>query len=161
MIGTFFACNENIIDETTGSKPENEETGFKEIQVAYKIATDDLPQGTQLSKLKIVSLCGEENVENDGTGKAMSYEGNLPQLLMLTDSNDELLLMARADFKSGETQELSARSTAIAMVTMHPALSGTISALSAEARSRPMEELAAAPSTWQRANIVPGARGPV
>ncbi|MBR5860399.1 MAG: hypothetical protein IKY71_03535 [Bacteroidaceae bacterium] len=127
MIGTFFACNENIIDETTGSKPENEETGFKEIQVAYKIATDDLPQGTQLSKLKIVSLCGEENVENDGTGRAMSYEGNLPQLLMLTDSNDELLLMARADFNSEETQELSARSTAIAMVTMHPALSGTIS----------------------------------
>ena len=40
-------------------------------------------------------------------------------------------------------------------------VSGTIGALSAEARSRPMEELAAALSTWQRANIVPGSWGPV
>ena len=129
IMGTLFACNENVFDESTGNTPndggEGNESGFKEIQLNVSIDKDDLPDGTQLSGLKILTLDGEVNPGSNGKGRVVIYEGEMPQIIMLTDANDELLLMARGSFKEGESKELSARSTAIALVTMHPALSGT------------------------------------
>ena len=122
-IATLAACHENIFDET--AKEPAEEAGFKEIQITNYINLSDLPEGTQPSSLKILSLSGEGSVDDNGVSKVQTYEGNLPQVLMLTDSEGELLLMTRGNFHKDERSEMSARSTAIALVTMHPALSGT------------------------------------
>lgn len=120
----LVACNENIIDETINEQEIEDDTEFNSIQIINQIEVKDLPENMQVSDLKVLSLNGEESVDIDGTTKVMTYEGYLPQLIMLTDSNDELLLMARGNFHEGETNEISVRSTAIALVTMHPALSG-------------------------------------
>ena len=122
-MGTLISCHENIIDETQ-YEGQGEDTGFKDIQITNKIEIKDLPNNYELSELKILSLSGEETIDINGTSKIITYEGQFPQILMLTNSNDDLLLMARGDFHEGETNEMSVRSTAIALVTMHPALSG-------------------------------------
>ena len=126
-IGTLNSCYENIIDETPdnpGNSGNTESVEFKEIQITNKVDITDLPSGIEISDLKIISLGGEAAVNTNGTAEVTTFEGQLPQILMLTNSNDELLLMARGDFHERETNEISARSTAIALVTMHPALSG-------------------------------------
>ena len=122
-LGTLVSCHENIIDETQHDG-QGEDKGFKDIQITNKIEIKDLPNNYEVGDLKIISLSGEESVDINGTSKIITYEGQFPQILMLTNSNDELLLMAREDFHEGETNEMSVRSTAIALVTMHPALSG-------------------------------------
>ena len=124
VMGTLVSCNEK-----TPQDEQNENSEFKNIQIINKIELDDLPENIQVNDLKLITLDGEVNVGNDGTTKVMTYEGYLPQVMMLTDSNDELLLMSRGNFREGETCEMSARSTAIALVTMHPALSGVKSSV--------------------------------
>ncbi len=122
ILGILTACHENIIDETLVQSEDG--TEFKYVQITNQIDIKDLPEHIQFGDLKILSLSGEEGINSDGASKIMTYEGYLPQVLMLTDSNNELLLMTRSDFHEGEKNEMSIRSTAIALVTMHPALSG-------------------------------------
>ena len=105
----LVACNENIIDETINEQEIEDDTEFNSIQIINQIEVKDLPENMQVSDLKVLSLNGEESVDIDGTTKVMTYEGYLPQLIMLTDSNDELLLMARGNFHEGETNEISVR----------------------------------------------------
>ena len=119
LMGTLVACNEK-----TPGEEQDESLEFNNIQIFTKLKFDDLPADVQVNDLKLISLAGEEDVSTDGKTKVMTYEGYLPQVLMLTDLNDELLLMARGSFREGETCDISAQSTAIALVTMHPALSG-------------------------------------
>lgn len=119
---SFTSCYENVIDETSDGLEET--TEFKEIQVTCQINIDDLPENVQHADLKIQSLSGEASLDDAGNVELISFEGYLPQLLMLSNSNDDLILMARGDFHDGDKIEISARSTAIALVTMHPALSG-------------------------------------
>lgn len=115
------SCHENIIDETTG---DHDITKFEQIQITSKINIEDLPEDIQFSDLKIWSLNGENCISNDGTSEIMTYEGHLPQILMVTNSNDDVILMSRDGFHAGKENIISIRSTAIALVTMHPALSG-------------------------------------
>ena len=122
MAGLLVSCYENVIE---GPLNESEvPMEFDDIQVVAQVEINDLHQGAQVSNLKVVSLSGEEHLNKDGLANVKTFEGYLPQILLLTDSNDELLLMTRGDFHDGEKIEISARSTAIALVTMHPALSG-------------------------------------
>lgn len=119
-MGALVACHENIIDETL----QGEDSGFNVIQITNKVDFKELPDNYDITELKILSLSGEEIVDKNGTSKIKTYEGQFPQILMLANSNEELLLMSRGDFHEGETNDMSVRSTAIALVTMHPALSG-------------------------------------
>lgn len=123
IISTLVSCHENIIDETVGNGTE-EGTEFKDIQITNQIDIKDLPESTNFNNLKILSLSEETDINANGIANVATYEGFLPQILMLVDQNDELLLMARRNFHEGEKNEMSVRSTAIALVTMHPALSG-------------------------------------
>lgn len=119
---SLSSCYENVIDETIDESEVSME--FKDIQVISQVNVNDLPEDVQVSDLKVLSLSGEESLDNQGLAEVMTFEGYLPQLLMVSNSNDDILLMARGDFHDGEKIEISARSTAIALVTMHPALSG-------------------------------------
>lgn len=123
IIGTLVSCHENIIDERLNNG-SSEDTEFKDIRITNQINIQDLPEGVNLNNLKILTLNGKVDVDANGVSNIETYEGYLPQILMLVNQNDELLLMSRGDFHEGEKNEMSIRSTAVALVTMHPALSG-------------------------------------
>lgn len=122
MLVALCSCQENIIDKTVNSPNEEGESNFKVIQIVHQIK--DLPSDMRYEELKVLALNGEYGVEIDGTINSTTYEGSLPQIFILTNSNDELILMSRGAFHEGEKYEFSIRSTAIALVTMHPAFSG-------------------------------------
>lgn len=123
-IGALISCYENIIDETQYDNGQGEDSEFKDVHITSNIVIKDLPDNYDVSELKILSLSGEWDVDINGTSKIITYEGLFPQILMLANSNDEVLLMTRGGFHEGEIIEISVRSTAIALATMHPALSG-------------------------------------
>ena len=121
-MGCLVSCHENIIDDS--NKIPEPSTELMEVSITTKINFDDLPQDVDLSTLRILSMNGTDCLNLDGSAEIATYEGYLPQVLMLTNAYDEVILMSRADFHSGEEVVLSAHSTAVAFVTMHPALSG-------------------------------------
>ena len=122
---TLVSCRETFVENIIG-KSQNTvlNTEFKKIQIINRVNLEDIPENISLSGSKILTLSAEEPIDVDGTSKITTFEGYLPQVLMLVDSNEKLLMISRKDFHEGDINEMSIRSTAIALVTMHPALSG-------------------------------------
>lgn len=114
-------------DDKSNSEPPSSSTTndvFKDAIVNNVVVIDQLPLGISTSELKILSLNEECPIDNSGNASSTTYTGEFPQIMMLTDANDNLLMMSRDEIINGQKNEISARSTAIALVTLHPALSG-------------------------------------
>lgn len=124
-MGTLVSCYENVIDETIVNNPQEDK--FEVVQITNQINLQELPENVDLNDLVVLTLSGETPVDASGTSQVETFECSMPQLLMLLDNNDnngEILMMSRCAFHEGDKNQMSARSTAIAMVTLHPALSG-------------------------------------
>ena len=76
-LGLTMGDANSIFDESTGNTPndggEGNESGFKEIQLNVSIDKDDLPDGTQLSGLKILTLAGEVNPGSNGKERTKKF----------------------------------------------------------------------------------------
>lgn len=82
-----------------------------------------LPSGdsSMYEGCEILSIDGASNIE-DGSFQVGAYTNDKVQTFIVQDNN-EVYLMSREPISNGQQIDLSAQSTAVAMVTMHPLFS--------------------------------------
>lgn len=112
-LGMLVSCYENVIDETgiIGNELITVEGTLDVPAECHALYTDS----------EIISLGGIADIE-DGRFEIEAYYNNNVQTFVVAE-NDEVYLMSRIPVKPKQQIELSAQSTAIAMVTLHPLFS--------------------------------------
>lgn len=108
----FIACSneDNPVD-----------TPFEELQERIPISGNVTINGASLTNedYTVNTFFDDTKLEN-GNFKIESYYDNLPQLVYLTNADDNIVMMARDCFEKNEDIEINEESTAIALITMYP-----------------------------------------
>lgn len=72
------------------------------------------------SNLSVASLIDESSL-NNGSFSVEVFDNDLPQLLMVTNNNDDVVMLYKGVIPENGNIEINAHSTAIAMLTFNPA----------------------------------------
>lgn len=73
------------------------------------------------SNLSVASLIDESSL-NNGSFSVEVFDNDLPQLLMVTNNNDDVVMLYKGVIPENGNIEINAHSTATAILTFHPAL---------------------------------------
>lgn len=73
------------------------------------------------SNLSVASLIDESSLSN-GSFSVEVFDNDLPQLLMVTNNNDDVVMLYKGVIPENGNIEINAHSTATAILTFHPAL---------------------------------------
>ena len=73
------------------------------------------------SNLSVASLIDESSLSN-GSFSVEVFDNNSPQLLMVTNNNDDIVMLYKGVIPENGNIEINAHSTATAILTFHPAL---------------------------------------
>jgi hypothetical protein len=73
------------------------------------------------SNLSVSSLIDESSL-NNGSFSVEVFDNDLPQLLMVTNNNDDVVMLYKGVIPENGNIEINAHSTATAILTFHPAL---------------------------------------
>lgn len=124
----FAACgeeNNSIIKEDDEKNEEvngNEEVNDNEevLQPGEVMVKGSVSGETSLaeSDLSVQTFWGEAPLA-DGSFEVKAYDGDFPQLVYLTNGNDDVIMMRRGPVDV-ESMEVNEESTALALATMHP-----------------------------------------
>lgn len=109
---------------------KKEEEPILPIDVSTKIAIDIDPS-EDLTGYTLVSMQGEFPVKDgDLTSDQVvgTFKAENPQVIMLVDSRKNVVMMSRDVYRDGEQIVIDAKSSALAMVTLHPLFSPVPSA---------------------------------
>lgn len=108
-------CHTNVIDETAGGAKFDDEKGVTTINGTIQLGTfgegqyDDIIINSLIDDVTLMSQEYSVKVMSNGT----------PQLLYVTDSNDNIMMLSRG-FSQHDLGEVSAKTTALALVSMQP-----------------------------------------
>lgn len=113
VVFSMTACHTNVIDETVEGSESRKENFSGRINIANaNLSWDDCNVTTLLEEAQLV----------DGTFKINAYVNEKTQTFIVGD-NTNTYLMSRTPLQTGQNIEIDAKSTAIAMVTLHPLFS--------------------------------------
>lgn len=79
------------------------------------------------SNLSVASLIDESSL-NNGSFSIEVFDNNSPQLLMVTNNNDDVVMLYKGVIPENGNIEINAHSTATAILTFHPALAEIVGA---------------------------------
>lgn len=79
------------------------------------------------SNLSVSSLIDESSL-NNGSFSVEVFDNDLPQLLMVTNNNDDVVMLYKGVIPENGNIEINAHSTATAILTFHPALAEIVGA---------------------------------
>lgn len=100
-------------------KHDKEEAKVKAIDVKTEIAYD-IDNPIDLSGSALVSMQGDFPVNDNKVAGVGTFISNTPQLMLLVNKNDEILMLSREVYDKNKTNVISAESSAVSMVTLHP-----------------------------------------
>ena len=101
-----------LVHQAAGAEPHPNAVS---VQAAVDLGGGD-PTGYELH-----TLAGDYTLSGSEAAVQTLSDGNTPQLNMITDKNGEVVLLSRDIYANGASLALSPRTTATALVTMHPA----------------------------------------
>jgi len=78
-------------------------------------------ENVDTSNLSVSSLIDESSL-NNGSFSVEVFDNDLPQLLMVTNNNDDVVMLYKGVIPENGNIEINAHSTATAILTFHPAL---------------------------------------
>lgn len=78
-------------------------------------------ENVDTSNLSVASLIDESSL-NNGSFSVEVFDNDLPQLLMATNNNDDVVMLYKGVIPENGNIEINAHSTATAILTFHPAL---------------------------------------
>jgi len=110
----FTGCYTNILGDSIEPNP-NPQLEVKEISINCKLDLDE----NGVEGLKAVTLVDEKNL-NSTEFNILSLFCDKPQLVFITDSEDNIIMMSRDIYSDKDNINIDAETTAIALVTMHP-----------------------------------------
>lgn len=110
------------LDETESENPDDESNDVTEtVEGELQGSIMNLGDSWQ-NDYTVETMWGETSVE-DGCFSVKLEDSGHPQMLFVTNSNDEVIMMSRDVFITGEAYEISVESSAIALVTIYPLFS--------------------------------------
>lgn len=112
-MGALVACHENIIDETTSENIQTTITG----NISSEIGEPDTYDGYD-----IICAGGEAEI-NNGSFQVNTYINENIQTFVVADNSDNVYLISRTSLAHEKNVTLNVRTTALALVTMHPLFS--------------------------------------
>lgn len=115
-MGALVACHENIIDETNGNTSENIQTTITG-NISSEIGEPDTYDGYD-----IICAGGEAEI-NNGSFQVNTYINENIQTFVVADNSDNVYLISRTSLAHEKNVTLNVRTTALALVTMHPLFS--------------------------------------
>lgn len=115
-MGALVACHENIIDETDGNTFENIQTTITG-NISSEIGEPDTYDGYDI-------ICAGGDTEiNNGSFQVNTYINENIQTFVVADNSDNVYLISRTSLAHEKNVTLNVRTTALALVTMHPLFS--------------------------------------
>lgn len=115
-MGALVACHENIIDTTVGNTSENIQTTITG-NISSEIGEPDTYDGYD-----IICAGGEAEI-NNGSFQVNTYINENIQTFVVADNSDNVYLISRTSLAHEKNVTLNVRTTALALVTMHPLFS--------------------------------------
>lgn len=115
-MGALVACHENIFDETNGNTFENIQTTITG-NISSEIGEPDTYDGYDI-------ICAGGDTEiNNGSFQVNTYINENIQTFVVADNSDNVYLISRTSLAHEKNVTLNVRTTALALVTMHPLFS--------------------------------------
>ena len=108
MFSLLTSCEEPI---------ENNDLEFETILSNGSVSIEN----GNTSNLSVASLIDESSLSN-GSFSVEVFDNDLPQLLMVTNNNDDVVMLYKGVIPENGNIEINAHSTATAILTFHPAL---------------------------------------
>lgn len=115
----LFGCNKS---DNRNEDIDEGDIPIKEISIINKISFEG--GNSDVNDFNLISL-EEEKALNNTEISSKSYTCNYPQLMLVTNGNDEIVMMSRGIYTDNSVNQIDAQSTAIALVTMHPLFAPT------------------------------------
>lgn len=119
LINLFSACSKDSQGEVV-EPPVSDvvEDGLISVKVEIDFGTSS---DISNKNYKIATICEEKKLNGMGSLPIQSMKSDNPQLTLIVDNNEQIMLLSRNRFEQDESaNRIDARSSAIAMVTMHP-----------------------------------------
>lgn len=118
MFSLLTSCEEPI--------ENNNENNDLEFETRLSNGSVSIENGNT-SNLSVASLIDESSLSN-GSFSVEVFDNNSPQLLMVTNANDEVIMLYRDIIPENGNIEINAHSTATAMLTFNPAFAEIVGA---------------------------------
>ena len=112
MFSLLTSCEEPI--------ENNNENNDLEFETRLSNGSVSIENGNT-SNLSVASLIDESSLSN-GSFSVEVFDNDLPQLLMVTNNNDDVVMLYKGVIPKNGNIEINAHSTATAILTFHPAL---------------------------------------
>ena len=112
MFSLLTSCEEPI--------ENNNENNDLEFETRLSNGSVSIENGNT-SNLSVASLIDESSLSN-GSFSVEVFDNDLPQLLMVTNNNDDVVMLYKGVIPENGNIEINAHSTATAILTFHPAL---------------------------------------
>lgn len=112
MFSLLTSCEEPI--------ENNNENNDLEFETRLSNGSVSIENGNT-SNLSVASLIDESSLSN-GSFSVEVFDNNSPQLLMVTNNNDDVVMLYKGVIPENGNIEINAHSTATAILTFHPAL---------------------------------------
>lgn len=113
-MGMMSGCYTNEIGEAQNEDQMVDDQSV--IRVSGRIDQIDYSS----NELTVNSIVGSSIIEDNGIWELKGLSGDVPQLIYVTNSNDEVIMMRRGLLTEGQTVTIDAKTTALAMITLHP-----------------------------------------
>ena len=110
----FYSCSKS---DSNSDEIVVDEEPVKEISITNQVSFEG--GNTDISSFKLLTIEEEQTLGNTEIS-SKSYACSSPQLMLVTNDNDEIVMMSRGVYADKSQNSIDAKSTAIALVTMHP-----------------------------------------
>lgn len=114
MIIIFISCHSEVTNDGEPNLPENENTSTE------VIVNVNLPDGLKNHHDLTINSLVEDIPFNDEKVVLNSNYNNLPQVLFVTDSEDNILLMSKECINADKIIMMDIESTAMALAALNP-----------------------------------------
>ncbi|MDR1203246.1 MAG: hypothetical protein LBL58_16675 [Tannerellaceae bacterium] len=110
----LWGCQKDTADDEV--KKEDEEEVYQDgVTVNVEVEGIGAKEG-----LTVTTLFKETSLQGNSASTVVLSSNNYPQLLLVSNPNDEVILMARGVYSENEQVKVNAQSTTLALITMHP-----------------------------------------
>lgn len=115
----FTGCYTNILGDGIEPNPNpTPNTEIEEISIKCKL---DVAEDYNTDGLTALTMA-EKKESIDADFEISAIKNGIPQLLFIEDDDENVLMMSRGIYEKGQTVEINAETTTLALVTLHPML---------------------------------------
>lgn len=109
----FIGCETNVIDGTPSNNASSKTLKKVAVNCHFNLENYDF-EGLYISTL------ADEKAIDESSFELSSYSCELPQIVLVTDEEENVIMMSRGYHSEGGDVVIDAHSTTIALVSMYP-----------------------------------------